>query len=72
MRQWTDEERARQAELIRRWKPWELGGVKTAKGKSISRMNATKHGAYGADVKAAWKQLRECRRVLVELADRFD
>lgn len=67
MRHWTAEERTRQAELIRCWEPWKTAGVKTAEGKSISRMNATKHGAYGVDVKAARRQLRECKRVLEEV-----
>lgn len=64
MRHWTPEERARQAEMIRRWKPWETAGVRTEEGRAISSQNAMKHGAYGADVKAARRQLRECRRVL--------
>jgi hypothetical protein len=64
MRHWTIEERARQAEMIRRWEPWKNAGVKTTEGKAISSRNATKHGAYSADVKAARKQLRECRRAL--------
>lgn len=64
MRHWTAEERARQAEMIRRWKPWKTAGVRTEAGRAISSRNATKHGAFSAEVKAAQKQLRECRRVV--------
>ena len=49
MTQWTEERRKKQAEAIRRWKPWEKStGPKTEKGKEASRLNAYKHGAYEA------------------------
>lgn len=48
---WTAERRAKQAAAIRRWKPWEKAGVKTAAGKEISRMNAYKHGGRSAVVR---------------------
>ena len=58
MRHWTLEERQRQAELIRTWKPWEKStGAKTAKGKVRSRMNAQKHGGYSAIMKELKKVL---------------
>jgi hypothetical protein len=42
---WTPERRARQAEAIRKWKPWAKStGPKTETGKNISRYNAFKHG----------------------------
>ena len=45
MRNWTVEQRLRQSEAIRRWKPWELStGAKTPQGKAISSKNATKAG----------------------------
>ena len=45
MRNWTAEQRLRQSEAIRRWKPWELStGAKTAQGKTVSSNNATKTG----------------------------
>ena len=45
MRTWTAEQRLRQSEAIRRWRPWEAStGAKTADGKSISSKNATKTG----------------------------
>lgn len=38
---WTDERRAKQARLIRNWKPWEKStGAKTPEGKDIAKMNA--------------------------------
>lgn len=54
---WTPERRARQAELIRLWRPWEKStGPKTAKGKSVVSQNSFKGG---------WReQLRDLARVL--------
>jgi hypothetical protein len=42
---WTEERRKRQAEAIKRHKPWlKSTGPKTRKGKNRSRYNALKHG----------------------------
>ena len=42
---WTPQRRARQAALIRSWKPWERSsGPRTAKGKARSARNAWKGG----------------------------
>jgi hypothetical protein len=39
-RQWTDEQRARQAGLIHRWKPWDRStGARTPAGKAVSSQN---------------------------------
>jgi hypothetical protein len=44
---WTLERRAKQAEMIRKWKPWEKStGAKTAEGKLRSSQNSKTHGAY--------------------------
>ena len=44
-RKLTQEQRLRQSEAIRRWKPWESStGAKTEQGKAISSKNATKTG----------------------------
>jgi hypothetical protein len=44
-RKWTLEQRLRQSEAIRRWRPWEAStGAKSAHGKAISSKNATKTG----------------------------
>lgn len=43
MNGWTAERRARQAELIRTWKPWEKStGAKTPEGKARVSQNAYK------------------------------
>lgn len=45
MRQWTQAERQRQAELIRQWQPWKHStGAKTPEGKAKSSRNAFKGG----------------------------
>ena len=42
---WTPERRKKQAESIRKWKPWEKStGPKTEAGKKASSQNAYKHG----------------------------
>ena len=59
---WTSERRARQAKLIRRWRPWEKStGPKTPEGKAIASRNADKGGT--------WKMLRELGRLLKEQRD---
>ena len=45
MRHWTLEERLKQSEAIRLWKPWESStGAKSPQGKATSSKNATKTG----------------------------
>lgn len=45
MRHWTPEQRLKQSEAIRAWKPWKKStGAKTPQGKAISSKNATKTG----------------------------
>jgi len=62
---WTPERRARQAELIRQWRPWEKAtGPKTAAGKATVSRNADKGGA--------WRLLRELSRVLREQRRKLD
>ena len=53
----TPEHRAKRAELIRRWKPWEKStGPKSPEGKARSAMRGYKGG---------WRdQLRDLRRIL--------
>jgi len=44
---WTPERRAKQAEMIRKWNPWEKStGAITVNGKLISSQNSKTHGAY--------------------------
>lgn len=52
---WTPERRARQAALIRAWKPWERAtGPRTPDGKATASRNAYKGGH--------WLMLRELSR----------
>jgi len=45
---WTPERRKRQAELIRRWRPWESStGPRTEDGKTLVSRNAWKGGHRG-------------------------
>lgn len=45
MRHWTPEQRLKQSEAIKTWKPWEKStGARTLQGKAISSKNATKTG----------------------------
>lgn len=54
---WTAERRARQAVLIRSWKPWERSsGPRTPEGKARAARNAWKGGT--------WLALRELRRLV--------
>ncbi len=54
---WTSERRARQAELIRQWRPWEKStGPRTHEGKTTVARNAFKGGT--------WRLLRELGRTL--------
>ncbi len=56
---WTSERRARQAELIRQWRPWEKStGPRTHEGKVTVARNAYKGGT--------WRILRELGRALRE------
>ena len=57
---WTPERRARQAELIRAWRPWELStGPRTDEGKARTARNGFKGGR--------WLELRELTKTMNEL-----
>ena len=60
MRRWTPEERAKQSELIQRWRPWDKStGAKTIEGKAVSSRNAYKGGSLSLmKVKNQWGQTR--------------
>ncbi len=61
---WTPERRARQAMLIRKWKPWDKStGPITTEGKAVAARNAFKGGT--------WKLLRELARVLKQQRERL-
>lgn len=54
---WTPERRAKQAERIRQWRPWEKSsGPKTEAGKAIASRNADKGGTRA--------MLRQLSRIL--------
>ncbi|MCO6441407.1 MAG: hypothetical protein J5I81_10045 [Nitrococcus mobilis] len=54
---WTPERRARQAEAIRRWKPWAKStGPRTDEGKARSSRNAYRGGH--------WRKLRELSKAM--------
>jgi hypothetical protein len=61
---WTLERRARQAEAIRRWKPWERStGPRTPDGKAKSQRNGSQPGTR-ALLREVSKLLREQRKSL--------
>lgn len=65
MRHWTPEERARQADIARKNKPWEKStGPKTADGKARVRKNALKSGAHSEEMEALRRWLRWQKRFL--------
>lgn len=72
MRHWTLEERQKQAELIKQWKPWRLAGVKTAAGKEKSKMNAYKHGGRSANVREMQQIFTQWKAELNRVVNLFD
>ena len=71
MSDWSPERRARQAEAIRRWRPWEHStGPRTADGKARSARNAFKGAHWRRELeffKTARQVLLEHRKILEEL-----
>ncbi len=62
---WTPERRARQAEMIRSWRPWAHStGPKTAAGKARTRLNAQTHGFRGERGRIFHAAIREQRKLL--------
>jgi len=58
---WTPERRARQAEMIRNWRPWEKStGPRTPEGKSKTASN----GDWGGQWKAERAEVRELGRTV--------
>ena len=73
MRRWTQEERLRQSQLIQKWKPWKLGGVKTPEGRAISKMNGYKHGMRSAAIREVEKMLTKFKKqIAYELSLTFN
>ncbi len=68
MRQWTQEERLRQSQIICKWRPWEKStGAKTEAGKAVSKMNAYKHGGRATAVRKISKIFAQYNKVLTML-----
>jgi len=68
MNGWTPERRARQAQAIRRWRPWEHStGPRTAEGKARAARNAYTGGCWRRDrelLTALRRALREQREAM--------
>lgn len=63
---WTPSRRARQAELIRQWRPWERStGPRTGAGKAICARNAWRGGTR-AELRELARELRAQRQELAE------
>ncbi len=72
MPRWNPQARAKQAELIRKWQPWQNStGPVSKEGKSRSSQNALKHGLRSAELidsqRKASQELRELRSLLKDL-----
>ena len=69
---WSQERRQRQAEAIKRWKPWEQStGPRTPEGKATAASNSLVHGLDTAQQREFMRGvraiLREQRQALKEL-----
>lgn len=54
-RKWTDEQKAKQAELIHAWKPWQHStGATTEEGKAIVSRNAFRYTARKGVLFSKW------------------
>ena len=72
---WTPERRARQAALIRNWRPWEKStGPRTDEGKATAARNGDKGGAWKIDrdnLRALKRQVSELLREQRDLLARL-
>ncbi len=65
MRIWTDEQKQKQREAIKRWQPWSLStGPRSAEGKKICSRNALKHGYRSAGARKLYALMTKHRRWL--------
>lgn len=63
MRQWTTQERQRQAELIKQWQSWQHStGARTIEGKALALRNALK-GKFRQQMKEIRYLLRDAKQV---------
>jgi len=64
---WTPERRARQAEMIQNWRPWEKStGPRSCEGKAAASRNAWQ-GGFRASLRELAQQLREQDKARREL-----
>lgn len=62
---WTPERRARQAALIRTWRPWELStGPRTDEGKARAARNGDKGGVWRIEREAICELRRRTNELL--------
>lgn len=65
---WSAERRARQAELIKTWKPWEKStGPKTAVGKASSSNNASRPDSFNSQMRLLRRLLKALKRQAKEI-----
>lgn len=70
MRHWTQQEREKQAEAIRRWAPWQQStGPKTDEGKQVAAANSLKHGMRSAEAIEERKAISDLMKALAEGRD---
>lgn len=68
---WTPERRAKQAENIRRWKPWKKStGPRTPEGKARSSRNADR-GVAAMEARILEARLRVRSRFIAEAEERW-
>lgn len=69
-RQWTSEQRLKQSQAIFHQRPWEHStGPKTNDGKTVSKMNAYRHGARCAEIRNMQQQLTEWKKALSQIVE---
>ncbi len=70
-RKWTEEEKRKQSEAIKRWKPWEQStGPRTEEGKGRCSINAIKEGArcrIDDDYRRLFRLNRELRQLALKI-----
>lgn len=70
---WTPEHRARQAALIRTWKPWARStGPRTAEGKAQAATNARTFHGWTPELQAMRDEMRAYTQYVAELLSQQD
>ena len=65
---WTHERRARQAALIRTWRPWQQStGPRTPEGREQAANNARAFHGWTPELRAERENLRAVKREMAEL-----